>query len=99
MRNLKISRKADMKEDQVLGLAGVGFTAKRIAKEVYGSEDFHHRVGYVLYKNASGVTLYRNGKNDLGRSILAAMRREVNILDAIRSAGKQVTTALRKKSA
>lgn len=88
-----------MREDQVLSLARIGFSARRIAKEVYGSELFSHRVGYVLYKNESGVTPYRNGENDLSKTILSAIRRDVNIMEAIRSAGKQVTATLRKKSA
>ncbi len=90
--------------DQVIDLANMGMSRKLIAREVYGGADSEGepthsslmRVHHILSTWGVGVTTYRNGGNKEGRAVIAAIRREANILDSIRAAQKEVTTALSK---
>lgn len=89
--------------DQVIALADAGMSRKLIAQEVYGSDSKGKplrsslaRVHHILYAWGVGVTAYRNGQNKHGRAIIAAIRREADVLGAIRAAGKEVAALVRK---
>ncbi len=96
----------DQEWEHVVALGTVGMSHKCIAAEVYGSiKDEEpsvsslHRVAYILHMEETKVTDYRNGRNPTGRSMICAIRREANILEAIRKATGQTVAALKKASA
>lgn len=89
--------------DQVLNLAAWGMSRKLIANEVYGTmtngeptQGSLMRVHHILRDYGGRVTDYRNGKNQNGRGVIAAIRREADILPAIRAAQKEVAALVRK---
>jgi len=84
--------------DFILSLARAGMSYACIAQEVYGKKSEYHirRVSYVLAWERVKVTDYRNGKNPMGRGMISAIRRDANILDAIKAAASQVGEAVRK---
>jgi len=81
----------------ILHLARAGMSYACIAQEVYGSKTDYHvkRVGYILAYEEVRVTDYRNGKNQTGRAMIAAIRREADVLGAIREAAGQATEAVK----
>jgi hypothetical protein len=88
----------DPETEHVLELARAGMARKLIATEVYGTDPCGlQRVHYILGRERTGVTEYRNGKNSLGRSVIAAIRREANIIGAIRQAAKRQSAAFKRK--
>ena len=93
----------DGEADQVLDLAAWGMSRKLIANEVYGTtangeptQGSLMRVHHILRDYGGRVTDYRNGRNQNGRGMIAAVRREADILAAIRAAQKEVATLVRK---
>lgn len=93
----------DHEADQVIDLANVGMSRKLIAKEVYGSNSKGQpsdssiiRVSHILSTWGVGVTAYRNGANKYGKAMIAAIRREANVLSCIRAASKEVAALVRK---
>lgn len=93
----------DAEADQVIDLADMGMARKLIAKEVYGSdskgEPSHSslmRIQHILSYWGVGVTAYRNGKNKHGKAVIAAIRREGDVLGSIRAAQKEVAALVRK---
>lgn len=101
----KIVRRSiqDEEADRVLDLASWGMSRKLIAKEVYGATATGEptagsmmRVHHILRGYGIRVTDYRNGKNQEGRAMITAIRRESNILDSIRAAQKEVAALARK---
>lgn len=94
----------DSEVDHVLDLARVGMSRRLIATEVFGKmkngepdDSSLQRVAYILAREQVGVTEYRNGKNATGRAMIAAIRREANVLTAIRTAATATTAAMKKK--
>ena len=103
----KIVRRSiqDQEIDHVLDLADMGFARKLIAKTVYGSDKNGEptrgslmRVHHILASWGIGVTSYRNGENDHGKAVIAAVRREADIIKAIRAAGKDVVATMTRKT-
>lgn len=101
----KIVRRSikDEEAEQVLDLADWGMSRKLIAKEVYGStasgeptQGSLMRVHTILGVYGIRVTDYRNGRNQQGRAVISAIRREANVLESIRTATKEVATLARK---
>jgi hypothetical protein len=97
---------ADEEWVYIVALADAGMSWKFIAKEVYGtqkngepSESSVLRVKYILQNEGTKVTDYRNGKNRLSRSMVSAIRKEADVLSAIRSATAETTAALKRQSA
>lgn len=93
----------DQEADHVIDLANMGMSRKLIAKEVYGADsagEASHsslmRVHHILSSWQVRVSDYRNGKNKQGRAVIAAIRREADVLESIRAAQKEVSQALRK---
>ena len=89
--------------DQVLNLADWGMSRKLIAKEVYGSTASGKptqcslmRIHTILRDYGIRVTDYRNGRNQQGRAMISAIRRETDVLESIRIATKEVTALIRK---
>lgn len=91
----------DQEWENVVALGNVGMSHKHIASEVYGDDDDASvgRVRYILYMEETRVTDYRNGRNSMGRSMVAAIRREANVLSAIRKASGQQMEALKQATA
>jgi len=94
----------DHEADHVIDLGSMGMSRKLIASEVYGSnkkgECTHSslmRVHHILRDYGIRVTDYRNGRNKEGKAVIAAIRREAEILPAIRAAQKVVATAMNCK--
>ena len=90
---------------RILELAKAGMSYALIAAEVYGTKangeptDISvRRIGYILSREGVGVTDYRNGHNSLGRAVIAAIRREANILQSIRSAAREVAVKVRESA-
>lgn len=93
----------DAEADQILDLANWGMSRKLIAKEVYGTmangeptQGSLMRVHHILRDYGTRVTDYRNGQNRQGKAMIYAIRREAEVLDAIRAAQKEVATLVRK---
>lgn len=93
----------DAECDHVVELAMWGIARKMIAMEVYGttkdgepSERSLMRVHHILRAFEIGVTDYRMGRNKNGKTMLTAIRRETDIVDAIRVASKEVLAQFRK---
>jgi len=87
----------------VIDLADMGMSRKLIAKEIYGSTSDEEptpksmmRVHHILRDYGVRVTDYRNGKNKHGKSVIAAIRRDSNILQSIRLSGKMLNALIRK---
>jgi hypothetical protein len=105
MAKFKLIRRTidDTEADHVLELAHAGMSRKLIATEVYGSDrngepllSSMQRVHHILRWYGVRCTDYRNGKNKLGRAMIAAIRREADVTEAIRTATKQMAAALKK---
>lgn len=95
----------DQEVDQVLDLADMGMSRKCIASEVYGTTEVGTptasslmRVHHILRDYGYRVTDYRNGRNKHGKAVIAAIRRDANVLESIRAAQKEVKTALTRKT-
>ncbi len=85
--------------EDVLALADMGLSYKTIAREVWGDghiETLVKRVANILNSYGIRVRDYREGLNKHGKSVIAAIRRDANVLQAIRSAAKEVTASIRK---
>lgn len=102
---IKIMKRSitEAEADQVIDLAAWGMSRKLIATEVYGSdakgEATHSsmmRVHHILRDYGIRVTDYRNGRNQNGRAMISAIRRETNVLESIRAASKEVAMLARK---
>jgi hypothetical protein len=95
LRLVKRMRVDDPETDMIVQLAKAGMSYKCIAQEAYGASTDYHvaRVGYILAWEEVKVTDYRNGKNQMGRAMIAAIRREADVLDAIRTAAGQAAEA------
>jgi len=90
--------------EQVLDLADMGLSRKLIAKEVYGTDKSGEptrgslmRIHHILASWGVGVTSYRNGENKHGKAVISAIRREADIIVAIRAAGKDVVATMTRK--
>lgn len=93
----------DQEVEHINDLAEMGMSHKCIAKEVYGttsnggaSLNSLQRIQNLLSSQGIRVTDYRNAKNQHGKSVIAAIRREANVLESIRAAQKRVVASLRK---
>jgi len=97
LRIAKQTRVDGPETDFILHLAKAGMSYRCIAQEVYGSTSDYHvsRIGYILSYEEVKVTDYRNGKSPTGRAMIAAIRRDANVLSAIRQAASRVTGALK----
>lgn len=100
LRIVKQMRVDGPETDFILHLAKAGLSYRCIAQEVYGSTSDYHisRIGYILSWEEVRVTDYRNGKNSTGRAMIAAIRRDANILSTIRQAAGRVTEAMKIKT-
>ena len=103
MTRLRLVKRMPVDEPEaefIVNLARAGMSYACIAREVYGKATDYHvkRVGYILTYEEVKVTDYRNGvgKNSLGRAMITAIRREANIISAIRSAASKAAEAIRK---
>jgi hypothetical protein len=91
----------------VVDLAQAGMSYACIATEVYGtmangqpSESSVKRVGYILAWEQVRVTDYRNARNPMGKSMVAAIRRGAKVIEHIRVASAKAAAATRiRKSA
>jgi len=108
MAKLKVvtRRLGEFETDHVIELAHMGFSYNSIAFETYGGDSDGivngksvDRVKYILKREEVGVREYRNMKNTFARSIVAAIRREVDIVQVIRSASKQVAIQAKQRVA
>jgi len=86
----------DQEADHAIDMARWGFSHRKIAGEVYGTDKQGHvsdrqvrRIGTILYGWGIKVKDYRNGQNKEGKAVLAAVRCDTNLLDAVREAGKE----------
>lgn len=93
----------DDETEHVCALADMGMSRKLIAKEVYGAKSSGEpvdgspaRVHNILATYGVRVTDYRNAANKHGRAVVAAIRREADVLSVIRSAQQEVAKAIRK---
>lgn len=90
----------DAEAGHVEDLAAMGMSIKLIAEEVYGAGSSKnskvlHRVHHLLYSKQLRLSDYRNGRNKHGKAVIAAIRREANILDNIRAAVSKTSNAMR----
>ena len=107
MTRLKLathSRVRPAETDLILEFARAGMSYRLIAAEVYGrgkngkpSRSAVCRVGYILNCEGVGVSDYRNGQNAIGRATISAIRRDANLLEAIRAASGRIVTTLRRR--
>lgn len=95
----------DAEADHILDLADWGMARKFIAAQVYGSNTRGEptpssiaRVDHVLRDYGKRVTDYRGGKNQFGKAISAAIRREANVLNSVRAATREVVAKLACKT-
>ena len=97
-RLVKMMQVNQPETDFILTLARAGMSYSCIAKEVYGesTESGIRRIGYILAWEGVKVTDFRNARNSLGRAMVSAIRREADILSAIRVASNRAAAAIRK---
>lgn len=74
--------------EMVIELAHAGMSYACIAREVWGEEgpSAVQRVGFILSWEGVRVRDYRNGRNQLGKTMIAAIRRGANLIGHIKAA-------------
>lgn len=105
MAKFKLVRRSikDDEADHVIALADAGMSRKLIATEVYGSDrngnplrSSMQRVHHILAFWGIRCTDYRNGQNKLGRAMIASIRRNADVISAIRASTQEVVATLKK---
>lgn len=97
LRLVKQMRVDEPETEFILQLARAGMSYACIAQEVYGSKTIYHinRIGYILAYEKVRVTDYRTGKNPTGRAMIAAIRRDADVIGAIRKAASLQADAVK----